>query len=57
MRGPIPPLPNTSSWGGAQLKKRHRDFTFPYLMFIAPRDAMSHKKKEQQHSKKQNPFT
>jgi hypothetical protein len=23
----IPPLPNTPSWGGAQLKK-HREFTF-----------------------------
>jgi hypothetical protein len=29
MRGDIPPLPNTSSWRGAQLK--HRDnFTFTY---------------------------
>jgi hypothetical protein len=29
MRGAIPSLPNTSSWSGAQLQKKHRDnFTF-----------------------------
>jgi len=36
MRGDIPPLPNTPSWHGAQLKK-HKDnvtFTLPYLNFF-----------------------
>jgi hypothetical protein len=34
MREAIPPLPNTPSWRGAQLK-RHRDtFTLPLLSFI-----------------------
>jgi hypothetical protein len=29
MSGTIPPLPNTPSWRGAQLKKKHREnFTF-----------------------------
>jgi len=29
MRGAIPPHPNTPSWRGTQLKKKHRDnFTF-----------------------------
>jgi hypothetical protein len=32
MSGAIPPLPNTPSWCGAQLK--HRDnFTFPFTLF------------------------
>jgi hypothetical protein len=32
MSGAIPPLPNTPSWGGAELKK-HRDFTFLYFTY------------------------
>jgi len=33
MYGAIPPVPNTHSWRGAQLK--HRDnFTFTYLHFM-----------------------
>jgi hypothetical protein len=32
MRGAISPLPNTPSWRGAQLAKKHRDnFTFTFL--------------------------
>jgi hypothetical protein len=31
----IPPLPNTPSWRGAQLKKKHRDtFTFTFTLTI-----------------------
>jgi hypothetical protein len=30
MRGAIPPLPNTPSWRGAQLKKKHGT-TLPYI--------------------------
>jgi len=34
MRGAITPLPNTTSWRGAKLKKKHRDnFTF-YLISL-----------------------
>jgi hypothetical protein len=32
MRGAIPPLPNTSSWRGAQLK--YRDFTFYLHLYV-----------------------
>jgi len=35
MRRTIPPLPNTASWRGAQLQKKHRDnFTFIYYKFL-----------------------
>jgi hypothetical protein len=33
MSGATPPLPNTPTWSGAQLKKKHRDnFTFTLLI-------------------------
>jgi hypothetical protein len=32
MHGAIPPLPNTFSWRGVQLKK-HRDCTSPVILF------------------------
>jgi hypothetical protein len=33
MRGAIPPLPNTPSWRGAQLEKKHRyNFTFTFYL-------------------------
>jgi len=31
MSGPTPPLPNTPSWRGAQLKKHRDDFIFTFL--------------------------
>jgi len=35
MSGAIPPLPNTPSWRGAQLKKRHREnLTFTFTVGI-----------------------
>jgi hypothetical protein len=38
MCGAIPPLPNTSSWCGAQLKLRD-DYTFTFcLMFTEPKN-------------------
>jgi len=34
MSGVIRPLPNTPSWRGAQLKRKHRDnFTFLYINY------------------------
>jgi hypothetical protein len=32
MSGAIPPLPNTPSWRGAQLKKPCNNFTFTYFL-------------------------
>jgi hypothetical protein len=35
MHGAIAPLPNTPSWRGAQLRKKHRDnFTFTFIIFF-----------------------
>jgi hypothetical protein len=33
MRGDVPPLPNTTSWRGAQLKKHRDNFTLPLPYF------------------------
>jgi hypothetical protein len=43
MHGAIPPLPNTPSWRGDQLKKKHRDnFTFFKIIFLG---SMAHFRK------------
>jgi len=34
MSGAIPPLPNTPSWGGAQLKKHRDTFTFTFTLSL-----------------------
>jgi hypothetical protein len=37
MSGAVPPLPNTPSWRGAQLKHRDRDnFTFTFIYNATP---------------------
>jgi len=45
MSGAIPPLSNTPSWRGAQLKKKHRDnFTLRFIqrgLIIAPNDRVT----------------
>jgi hypothetical protein len=41
MRGAIPPLPNTPSWRGAQLQRKHRDNLLPRLLPCVPRDCLA----------------
>jgi len=38
MRTAIPPLPNTPSWRGAQLKKHRGNFTFTFYQVNITRD-------------------